>query len=78
MLILTKIKLMKAPVSRRLKTRNDEIFTDRCPFGCDVEDNEEHALLYCKTSIIKNVENYILKDLELEEIKNKIKNLWIN
>ena len=57
MLILTKIKLMKAPVSRRLKTWNDDIFTDKCPFGCDVEDNEEHALLNCKTSIIKNVEN---------------------
>ena len=46
---------MKAPVSRRLKTWNDEIFTELCPFGCDVEDNEEHALLQCQTSIIKNV-----------------------
>ena len=54
-LILTKIKIMKAPVSRRLKTWNEEIFTDICPFGCDVEDNEEHALLQCQTSIIKNV-----------------------
>ena len=46
---------MKAPVSRRLKTWNDEIFNEQCPFGCDVEDNEEHALLQCQTSIIKNV-----------------------
>ena len=27
-LILTKIKLMKAPVSRRLKTWNNDIFTE--------------------------------------------------
>ena len=55
MLILTKIKIMKAPVSRRLKTWNDEIFTDICPFGCNVVDDEEHALLNCSSSIIKNI-----------------------
>jgi len=53
-LIITKLKIMKAPVSRRLKTWNKEIFTEKCPFGCDVEDNEEHAILQCKVSIIKN------------------------
>ncbi len=55
---------MKAPVSRRLKTWNNEIFTDKCPFGCDKEDNEEHALLQCCTTIIKDVKNFILKDLD--------------
>ena len=48
---------MKAPVSRRLKTWNSEIFTEKCPFGCDVEDIEEHALLKCTTVILKNVKN---------------------
>ena len=54
-LILTKIKVMKAPVSRRLNTWQNEIFNENCPFGCEIEDNEEHALLTCQTSIIKNV-----------------------
>lgn len=56
-LILTKIKLMKAPVSRRLKTWNDDIFIELCPFGCNTIDDEEHALLECSSSIIKNVKN---------------------
>jgi len=55
MLILTKIKIMKYPVSRRLKTWNSDIFTESCPFGCDVEDNEEHAFLTCKINIIKDL-----------------------
>ena len=33
---------MKFPVSRRLKTWNNDIFTEFCPFGCNAEDNEEH------------------------------------
>ena len=45
---------MKIPVSRRLKTWNNDIFSKYCPFGCNVEDNEEHALLNCKVSIRKN------------------------
>ena len=65
---------MKAPVSRRLKTWNNEIFTEKCPFGCDKEDNEEHALLQCCTTIIKDVKNFILKDLDNKEIKNKLEN----
>ena len=56
-LILTKMKIMKLPVSRRLNTWNSEIFTRFCPFGCDVEDHEEHALLQCETSIIKDVKS---------------------
>ena len=67
---------MKAPVSRRLKTWNSEIFIDKCPFGCDVEDNEEHAILGCSTTIIKNVKNYIIKDLKDEVIKNKLKSFY--
>ena len=47
MLILTKLKIMRAPVSRRLKTWNSEIFTERCPFGCEQTDDEEHSL-FCK------------------------------
>ena len=39
-LILTKIKIKKAPVSRRLKTWNEDIFIEKCPFGCDVDDDE--------------------------------------
>ena len=48
---------MKAPVSRRLKTWQNDIFTEKCPFGCDADDDEEHALITCQTSIIKNVKN---------------------
>ena len=55
MLILAKIKIMKFPVSRRLKTWNSDIFTEFCPFGCGVEDNEEHAFLNCKINIIKDL-----------------------
>ncbi len=36
-LILTKIKVMKFPCSRRLKTWNNDIFTEFCQFGCDKE-----------------------------------------
>ena len=42
MLILTKIKVMKEPFSRRLKTWNNDVFVSNCPFGCGVEDDEEH------------------------------------
>ena len=54
-LILSKMKIMKLPVSRRLNTWNSEIFSRICPFGCDVEGDEEYALLQCETSIIKDV-----------------------
>ena len=54
-LILTKIKVMKFPVSRRLKTWNEDIFTDLCPFGCNVEDDEKHAFLECKICIFKDL-----------------------
>ena len=47
MLILTKLKIMKAPVSRRLKTWNSDVFTENCPLGCDEIDDEEHTL-FCK------------------------------
>ena len=46
---------MKFPESRRLKTWNDNIFTELYPFGCGVEDNEEHAFLKCKICILKNL-----------------------
>ena len=57
MLILTKIKVMKEPFSRRLKTWNNDIFVPNCPFGCGEEDDEEHAILKCQTTILKNVRN---------------------
>ena len=75
-LILSKIKIMKLPVSRRLNTWNSDIFTRNCPFGCDAEDTEEHALLQCETSIIKNVKNYILSRIKEEKIREKLKNLY--
>ncbi len=71
-LILTKIKVMKFPVSRRLKTWNSNIFTDLCPFGCEVEDNEEHAFLNCKITIIKNLKKVILDGLKEISIKAKL------
>ena len=63
---------MKFPVSRRLKTWNDDIFTELCPFGCGVEDNEEHAFLQCKITIIKNLKKAILDGLKDEKIKIKL------
>ena len=63
-LILTKIKVMKFSVSRRLKTWNSSIFTELCPFGCEVEDNEEHAFLNCKVTIIKDLKKAILNGLK--------------
>ena len=36
---------MKLPVSRRLKTWQNDIFNENCPFGCEAVDDEEHALL---------------------------------
>jgi len=71
-LILTKIKVMKFPVSRRLKTWNNDIFTELCPFGCNVEDNEEHAFLNCKVTIIKDLKKYILDGLKDIQIKGKL------
>ena len=63
---------MKFPVSRRLKTWNDNIFTELCPFGCGIEDNEEHAFLKCKICILKNLKKYILNDLKDDKIKIKL------
>ena len=71
-LILTKIKVMKFPVSRRLKTWNNDIFTELCPFGCDVEDDEKHAILECKICILKDLKKYILDGLKEEKIKIKL------
>ena len=71
-LILTKIKIMKFPVSRRLKTWNNDIFTEWCPFGCDVEDDEKHAFLECKICILKDLKKYILDGLKEEKIKIKL------
>ena len=71
-LILTKIKIMKFPVSRRLKTWNNDIFTELCPFGCDVEDDEKHAFLECKICILKDLKKYILDGLKEEKIKIKL------
>ena len=48
---------MKLPVSRRLMTWQNDIFTENCPFGCESVDDEEHAILNCQTSIIKNIKN---------------------
>lgn len=72
-LILTKMKIMKLPVSRRLNTWNSDIFTRVCPFGCDKEDDEEHALLQCETSIIKDVKSYILNKIKDDKIRKKVK-----
>ena len=55
MLIIAKMKIMKLSVSRRLHTWDSTIFVEQCPFGCNIIDDEEHALLYCNTAIIKNV-----------------------
>ena len=63
---------MKFPCSRRLKTWNNSIFTELCPFGCDKEDNEEHAFLNCIICIIKNLKKYILDGLKDEKIKTKL------
>ena len=71
-LLLTKIKVMKFPVSRRLKTWNNNIFTELCPFGCGVEDNEEHAFLNCKVTIIKDLKKVILDGLKEISIKAKL------
>jgi hypothetical protein len=67
------MKIMKLPVSRRLNTWNSDIFTRICPFGCEKEDDEEHALLQCETSIIKDVKNYILSGIKTEKIRKKVK-----
>ncbi len=48
---------MKFPCTRRLKTWNNSIFTELCPFGCDKDDNEEHAFLNCKICILKDLKN---------------------
>ena len=68
-LILTKIKVMKFPVSRRLKTWNNDIFTEFCPFGCGVEDNEEHAFLNCKICIYNSYKK-IYKIILFKNISN--------
>lgn len=72
-LLLTKIKIMKFPVSRRLKTWNSNIFTELCPFGCGVEEKEEHAFLNCKVNIIKDLKKYILDGLKEIRIFHKLK-----
>ena len=64
---------MKFPCSRRLNTWNNSIFTELCPFGCDKEDNEEHAFLNCKICILKDLKKYILDGLKDEKIKNKMR-----
>ena len=69
---------MKFPVSRRLKTWNQNIFTGLCPFGCDVEDDEEHAFLNCKITIIKDLKHAILKGIMNEKIKLKLENFYKN
>ena len=74
-LLITKIKVIKFPVSRRLKTWNNNIFTDLCPFGCGVEDNEEHAFLNCKVTIIKDLKKVILDGLKEISIKDDSKRL---
>ncbi len=63
---------MKFPCSRRLKTWNNSIFTELCPFGCDKDDNEEHAFLNCKICILKDLKKYILDGLKDEKIKIKL------
>ena len=63
---------MKFPVSRRLKTWNDDIFTDLCPFGCNVEDDEKRTFLECKICILKDLKKYILDGLKEEKIKIKL------
>ena len=63
---------MKFSVSCRLKTWNDKIFTELCPFGCGIEDNEEHTFLKCKICILKNLKRYILNDLKDDKIKIKL------
>lgn len=68
------MKIMKLPVSRRLNTWNSDIFTRICPFGCEKEDNEEHVILQCETSIIKDVKRYILNGIKDDKIRKKVKN----
>ena len=68
-LILTKIKVMKFPVSRRLKTWNSDIITKFCPFGCNVEDDEKHAFLESKICMLKDSKKYILDGLKEEKSK---------
>ena len=75
-LIITKIKVMKFPVSRRLKTWNDKIFTELCPFGCGVEDNEEHAFLKCKICILKNAKYYITIDSKRKNFGKNVSALY--
>ena len=69
---------MKFPVSRRLKTWNEDIFTEFCPFGCGKEDDEEHAFLNCKICILKDLKKYILDGLKDEKIKNKLEKFYLN
>ena len=76
MLILTKIKVMKFPVSRRLKTWNQNIFTELCPFGCNVEDDEKHAFLNYKITIIKDLKHAILKGIMNEKTKIKLEKFY--
>ena len=71
-LILTKIKVMKFPVSCRLKTWNVFIFTKFRPFGCCVEDNEKHAFLECKVCVFKDLKKYILDGLKEEKVRFKL------
>lgn len=76
MLILTKLKNLRAPVSRRLKTWNPEVFTERCPFGCEQIDGEEHSLFCRYTAIIRNVKDQVIKNISRLEIKKQITTFW--
>ena len=55
---------MKLPVSRRLSTWQSNIFNRNCPIGCNTDDTEEHAILFCKSAIIKNMKKYIFHNYQ--------------
>ena len=67
---------MKFPCSRRLKTWDKGIFNGFCPFGCGVEDDEEHAFLNCKITIIKDLKYSILEGLKDDIIKLKLEKFY--
>ena len=67
---------MKFPCYRRLKTWDKDIFNGFCPFGCGVEDDEEHAFLNCKITIIKDLKYSILEGLKDDIIKLKLEKFY--